>query len=269
LVDPAHESLSIARQCALVNLPRSSFYYAPCGESPLNLELMDLIDKRYTKMPSCGVPKMTEYLRRDGWHVNPKRVRRLMHKMGLEAVTGHRKRLSQPGKEHRIYPYLLRDLKIEQPNQVWCSDITYIGLPGGFVYLVAVMDWFSRYVLAWELSNTIDASFCVDTLVRALRHGRPGIFNTDQGCQFTSAEFTKTLSDADVRISMDGRGRCFDNIFIERLWRTVKYEEVYLRDYRDVSEAYRSLARYFKLYNEERIHENLGYRTPAEIHFAG
>jgi putative transposase len=266
-VDLNHEELSVARQCALLGVPRSTFYYAPVGESVENLSLMAEIDRTYTEFPYYGSPRMTAHLRRQEYAVNHKRVERLMRLMGLQAV-GPSRFTSRPDKTHRIYPYLLRDLKVERPNQVWCSDITYVGLRGGFVYLTAILDWYSRYVLAWELSNTLDADFCVSTLFRALRLGRPEIFNTDQGRQFTSAAFTGCLEKHGVRISMDGRGRCFDNIFIERLWRTVKYEEIYLKDYADVPETYRELGRYFQRYNHERLHQHLGYRTPAEVHFA-
>lgn len=266
MIEPSHAELSIANQCALLGLPRSTYYYAPKGETPLNLRLMRHIDEQYLRTPYYGAPKMTEHLRRLGLRVNHKRVERLMKLMGLRAATPKRW-LSQPDSTHRIYPYLLRDLVVKRPNQVWCTDITYIRLSGGFVYLVAVMDWFSRYVLAWELSNTLDVDFCLTALYRALRRGRPEIFNTDQGSQFTSQAFTGCLLDHDIRVSMDGRGRVYDNIFIERLWRSVKYEEVYLHDYGDVPQAYQRLGAYFAQYNDERLHENLGYRTPAEVHF--
>jgi len=208
----------------------------PRPESALNQELMRLIDEQYTRTPFYGSPRMTAHLRRQGFGINPKRVRRLMRRMGLEAV-GPKPRLSRANKKHRKYPYLLRDLDIRRPDQVWCSDITYIRLSGGFVYLTAVMDWHTRYVLSWELSNTLDASFCVSALERALGRSKPEIFNSDQGSQFTGGEFTGRLKSAGIRISMDGRGRVFDNIFVERLWRTVKYEEVYLKDYRTAAVA--------------------------------
>lgn len=249
-------------------MARSTFYYEPAGESPFNLSVMAAIDRVYTQLPYYGSPRMTAALRRQQFDVNHKRVERLMRVMGLHAIAPSR-RTSRPDKTHRIYPYLLRDLDVVRPNQVWCSDITYIGVRGGFVYLTAVMDWFSRYVLAWELSNTLDAEFCVAALFCALMQGQPEIFNTDQGCQFTSAAFTGCLEDNNVRISMDGRGRCFDNIFIERLWRSVKYEEVYLKEYADVPQTYRDLGAYFERYNHERLHQSLGYRTPADVHFSG
>ena len=209
---------------------------------------------------------MNWWLDEQGYAVNPKRVRRLMRRMGLEAI--YRKpSLSTPGPGHRIYPYLLRGVKIDHPNQVWCSDITYIRLRQGFIYLVAVMDWFSRYVLAWEISVSLETSFCLGALDWALQHERPEIFNTDQGAQFTSEDFTSRLQTHGIDISMDGRGRVIDNIFIERLWRTVKYEEVYLKDYLDVLEAVSNLKRYFAFYNYERPHQALGYHTPATVHF--
>jgi len=226
---------------------------------------MKLIDEQYTKMPFYGVEKMTEWLRRQGFAVNPKRIRRLMRLMGLEAVYP-KPWLSRADQGHKKYPYLLRELAIQRADQVWCADITYIRMLHGFLYLVAVMDWYSRYVLAWELSNTLDKQFCLDALGRALALSRPEIFNSDQGSQFTSTEFSGRLEVAGVRISMDGRGRVFDNIFIERLWRTVKYEEVYLKSYESVREARNGLARYFQLYNTERLHEALGYRTPQEVY---
>ena len=227
---------------------------------------MRLIDEQYIRTPFYGIRKMTRWLGEQGYAVNPKRIRRLMRQMGLEAI--YRKpRLSVPGRGHRIYPYRLSGLQIDRPNQVWSSDITYIRLQQGFIYLVAVMDWFSRYVLAWEVSISLDTSFCLAALDWALRSGQPDIFNTDQGAQFTSEEFTGRLEAQGIDISMDGRGRATDNIFIERLWRTVKYEEVYLKEYLDVLEAVANLKRYFAFYNHERLHQALGYRTPAAIYF--
>lgn len=226
---------------------------------------MRLIDEQYTRTPFYGIRKMTRWLGEQGYAVNPKRVRRLMRQMGLEAI--YRKpHLSVPGPGHRIYPYRLRGLKIDGPNQVWASDITYIRLRQGFLYLVAVMDWFSRYVLAWEVSVSLETSFCLAALDWALQSGQPDIFNTDQGSQFTSEEFTSRLETQGIDISMDGRGRVNDNIFIERLWRTVKYEEVYLKDYVDVREAVCHLKSYFAFYNQERLHQALGYQTPAAIY---
>lgn len=266
MIKPGYSEIPIYRQCELLGLSRSGYYYRPQGESPLNERLMNLIDEQYTKTPFYGVEKMTEGLRRQGFPVNPKRIRRLMRLMGLEAIYPKR-RLSIPSEEYRKYPYLLRDLAIERPDQVWCADITYIRMLHGFLYLVAIMDWYSRYVLAWELSNSLDKQFCLEALERALAISQPEIFNSDQGLQFTSSEFTGRLEAAGVRISMDGRGRVFDNIFIERLWRSVKYEEVYLHSYEGVRDARNSLKRYFRLYNTERLHESLGYKTPHEVYF--
>ena len=228
---------------------------------------MKLIDEQYIETPFYGIDKMTECLRRMGHQVNHKRIRRLMRQMGLEAVYPRRKRgLSIPEKQHKIYPYLLRDVQIIRPDQVWSADITYIRMYRGWLYLAAVMDWFSRYVLSWELSVTLESEFCVSTLEQAFGSGKPDIFNTDQGSQFTSDDFTNMLKDAGVQISMDGKGRVFDNIFVERLWRTVKVEEVYLRDYQTVAEATYNLGRYFEFYNNRRLQQALGYRTPAEVY---
>jgi len=259
--------LPLVRQCDLLGLARSTYYYEPEPEDGLNLELMRLIDKQYTRTPFYGSPKITLWLRRQGHEVNPKRVARLMRVMGLHAMAPRRS-LSKSGKEDQKHPYLLAGMKIERPNQVWSSDITYIPMARGFLYLVAVMDWFSRYVLSWELSNSLDSLFCVDALKNALRQGRPEVFNTDQGTQFTSGDFTGQLEAARIAISMDGKGRCFDNIFTERLWRSVKYEEVYLKDYADPADARRNLQEYFAFYNGERFHQSLAYRTPSEVHFA-
>jgi putative transposase len=254
------------QQCGLAGVWRSGLYYEAAPETAENLLLMRLLDEQYTRTPFYGVRKMVWWLDEQGYAVNPKRVRRLMRLMGLEAIYPKpRLSLSAPG--HKIYPYLLRDLTISRPDQTWCSDITYIRLRGGFIYLVAVMDWFSRYVLAWEVSVSLETSFCVSALNWALERGRPDIFNTDQGSQFTSHDFTGRLEDHGIDISMDGRGRVMDNIFIERLWRTVKYEEIYLKDYRDVPEAMANLKIYFGFYNHERPHQALGYQTPAEIYF--
>jgi putative transposase len=237
-------------------------------EGAENLELMRRLDEQYTRTPYYGVRRMTAWLRRDGWGVNPKRVRRLLRQMGLEAIYP-KPRLSQPGPGHRIYPYLLRGVTMERANQVWSADITYIRLVGSWLYLVAVMDWFSRYVLSWKLSASREGAFCVEALAEALRRGQPEMFNTDQGAQFTSEAFTGRLEQRGIRISMDGRGRALDNVFTERLWRSVKYEEVYLKEYREPAEAERGLRRYFRHYNHERLHQALGYRTPAEVHAAG
>ena len=266
-VEPQHRQISLSRQCELLGLARSSLYYLPTGDSNYNEKLMSLIDEQYMRTPFYGVDKMTAWLRRQGHLVNPKRVRRLMRLMALEAVYPRRKRgLSLPDKEHKVYPYLLKDLAITHPDQVWAADITYIRMYRGWLYLMAIMDWFSRYVIDWELSVTLEADFCVEALKRALATGRPEIFNTDQGSQFTSVDFIEPLKASDVQISMDGQGRVFDNIFVERLWRTVKVEEVYLRDYQTVAEARSSLGRYFAFYNYDRLHQALGYRTPAEVY---
>ena len=249
----------------MLGVNRGGLYYEPVGESEENLLLMRLLDEQYTRVPFYGSRKMTEWLWTKGYEVNRKRVQRLMALMGIEAVYAKPK-LSQPGEGHRIYPYLLRGVEVERVNQVWSTDITYIRMARGFVYLVAVMDWFSRYVLSWSLSLTMELDFCVEALQCALRRGRPEIFNSDQGSQFTSEKFTGELEARKIAISMDGRGRCMDNIFIERLWRSLKYEEVYLKDYASVTEARESIARYFRFYNQERLHQSLDYRTPAAIY---
>ena len=266
LVETGHPDLSIRRQCELLGLNRSGYYYRPAAESALNLKLMRLIDEQYLKMPFYGYRKMTAHLRRSGYPINTKRVRRLMNLMGIQAIAP-RPRTSISGKEHKIYPYLLRDTKITHPNQVWSADITYVPMQRGFMYLVAVMDWYSRYVLAWEISNTLEGAFCLDALEGALeQHGKPEIFNTDQGVQFTAKAFTGRLEDAEIRVSMDGRGRFVDNIFTERLWRSVKYEKIYLNEYETGFELMADLASYFDLYNHERVHQSLGYQTPAEVY---
>jgi putative transposase len=266
LVEPESARLSLARQCALLGLARSSYYYRPAAESPENLRFMRLIDEQYTKRPFYGVERMTAWLREQGELINPKRVRRLMRLMGIEAIYP-KPRLSQGNAEHRIYPYLLRGVKIERPNQVWSIDITYIRLLGGFVYLVAIIDWHSRYLLSWELSHTLEVGFCLSALERALQIGRPEIFNSDQGAQFTSREFTGQLERAGILISMDGRGRVFDNIFIERFWRTLKYEDIYLKDYEDVPALVTGVGSYLDFYNGERLHQSLDNRTPASLYF--
>jgi putative transposase len=259
-IEPEHPKLSIAQQCALVGLPRSTWYYRPAGESAENLALMRSIDEQYLRYPFYGSRKLADVL-----GVNRKRVQRLMRRMGIEAVYPKR-RTTWPAAGHQIYPYLLRNVAVTRPNQVWSSDITYIPLRHGFLYLVAVMDWYSRYVVSWRLSNTLEGSFCLEALDAALSFATPEIFNTDQGSQFTATAFTSRLEAARVAISMDGRGRALDNVFIERLWRSVKYEEVYLKDYTDGWEAEASLSAYFHFYNHERIHQSLGYRTPADVY---
>jgi putative transposase len=265
LIEPAHPQLSIRRQCALVGLARSTLYDQPLGEHVENLLLMRLLDEQYTATPFYGIRRMTAWLRQQGYAVNPKRVARLMRQMGLQAIYP-KPRLSQPAAGQTLYPYLLRGVTVDRVNQVWSADITYIRLQSGFVYLVAVIDWFSRYVLSWAVSITLDMLFCLEALEQALSRGQPEVFNTDQGAQLTSQGFTARLQKAGVRISMDGRGRALDNVFIERLWRSVKQEEVYLRDYQSVWDARYSLAQYFGCYNEERLHQALGYRTPATVY---
>ena len=264
---PHNDDISIQRQCELLGLARSAWYYQAQPEDPEDLHLMRLMDEQYTQTPFYGVLRMREWLKREHQIlVNPKRVRRLLRKMGLIAVYPKRN-LSKPAPGHKIYPYLLRGLKIRRPNQVWSTDITYIRLAGGFVYLVAIIDWYSRYVLSWSVSVTLDSSFCLEALDQAIRlYGKPDIFNSDQGCQFTSTEFTGRLKTEGIQISMDGRGRALDNVFVERLWRSVKYEEVYLHDYRTVPEAILGLRKYFGFYNTERPHQSLDYQTPQEVY---
>jgi putative transposase len=265
LVEVDHPELSVRHQCELLGLNRSTFYYEPTGASLEDLRLMRLIDEQYTAYPFYGSRKMTEWLTRQGEEINRKRVQRLMRVMGLEAIYP-KPRLSAAGRGHKIYPYLLRDVRIERPNQVWSTDITYVPLPSGFMYLAAVIDWYSRYVISWRLSNTLDGGFCLEMLEEALRSGSPEVFNTDQGAQFTAEAFTGRLLSAGVAVSMDGRGRALDNVFVERLWRTVKYEDVYIRYYETVAELLQGLTRYFAFYNQERIHQSLGYETPAEVY---
>ena len=270
MVEPEHGFLSLRRQCSLLGLHRSTYYYQPSGESDENQSLMLEIDKIYTRSPFFGSRKIAKELNRtEKWRdVDRKRVSRLMRLMGIEAIYP-KPRLSKSDDAHKKYPYLLRGLAITRPNQVWSTDITYIPTAKGFVYLTAIIDWYSRYVLSWELSNSLEASFCVKALKRALSlYGRPEIFNTDQGSQFTSEDFTGLLEVQGIRISMDGKGRCLDNIFIERLWRSVKYEEVYLKEYSTLPDARIGLELYFSFYNESRLHQALGYETPMEVYFA-
>ncbi len=257
---------SIRRQCRLAGLSRSHFYYNPVPESEENLHLMLLIDAQYMKRPEYGYPRMTDWLIDEGYEVNPKRIARLMQVMGLQAITPG-PHTSKPCPGHKIYPYLLRGVDIVRPNHVWSIDITYIPMSSGFLYLVAVIDWFSRYVISWELSNSMNSLFCVSALERALEVGNPEIFNTDQGVQFTSGDFTSVLLDKEISISMDGRGRALDNVFIERLWWTVKYENVYPRNYETGKALYCGLDTYFQYYNHERKHSSLDKKTPAEIFF--
>ncbi len=268
MIRRAHSDLSLSRQCRLLSISRSSFYYAPKGESPENLALMRRIDELFLKYPFYGSRQMVRQLRREGIRIGRHRVRRLMRLMGLEAIY-QAPRTSEPHPAHRVYPYLLKGLAIERPNQVWCADITYIPVQRGFLYLVAVMDWATRHVLAWRLSNTMDTRFCIEALNEALtRYGRPEIFNTDQGSQFTSCDFTGVLKDAGVAISMDGRGRFMDNIFIERLWRSLKYEAVYLHELTDGFKAERVISEWIGFYNTEWPHSALAGQTPAEAYGA-
>ena len=268
MIEPAHQRLSIARQCRLLSISRSSWYYTPVPESAETLALMRAIDAAFLEMPWYGSRQMVRHLRRDGIEVGRRRIRRLMAKMGLAPIY-QRPRTSDPHPQQRIYPYLLRNLAIDRPNQVWCADVTYSYIPmrRGFLYLVAIMDWATRKVLSWRLSNTMDAGFCVEALEEALaRYGKPEIFNTDQGSQFTSHAFTGVLRDAEIRISMDGRGRWMDNVFIERLWRSLKYECVYLHAFETGSELRNGLARWITYYNTQRPHSGLAGQTPAEAY---
>jgi putative transposase len=249
----------------LLGLSRSNVYYQPIPTPAADLRLMRLIDEQYTKCPFYGSRRMTAWLVRDGHEVNRKRVQRLLRVMGLEAIYP-KPRLSLPGVGHRVYPYLLRDVAVERPGHVWSADITYVPMPSGFMYLAATIDWFSRLVVSWKLSNTLDGSFCQEMLEEAFEQGTPEVFNTDQGVQFTARAFTARVERAGSAVSMDGRGRCLDNVFVERLWRSVKYEDVYIRGYETVLELERGLAAYFRFYNTERLHQSLGYRTPAEVH---
>ena len=264
MVDRQHPSLSAIRQCVLLGVSRSSVYYRAVGDSQEDLGLMKVIDQQYLDTPFYGSRRMAAWLRRRGHWVNRKRIRRLMRIMGIRAIY-RRPRTSKPGLGHKVYPYLLKGMKITRPNQVWAADITYIPMARGFLYLVAIMDWYSRYVLSWRLSNTLDVDFCVEALEEALKKGRPEIFNTDQGSQFTSEAFTGLLKQQGIQISMDGKGSYRDNLFVERLWRSVKYEEVYLKAYQDGRDARIGISKYFRFYNNQRPHQALGYRTPAEV----
>ena len=266
MADRTHPSLSLSRQCALLDISRSGLYYRKAGISEKDLTLMKLIDHQYLATPFYGTRRIAVWLKGQSYQVNRKHVRRLMRLMGLRAIY-RRPRTSQPGKGHKIYPYLLRSLAITRPNQVWAADITYIPMARGFLYLVAIMDWYSRYVLAWRLSNTLEADFCIAALEEALQKGKPEIFNTDQGAQFTGEAFTGILEQRGVHISMDGRGSYTDNLFIERLWRTVKYEEVYLKAYQDGREAKNGLDDFFRFYDDDRPHQALRYRTPSTVFY--
>lgn len=268
MVERDHRKLSIRRQCQLLGFSRSGFYHSSDAQpSAENANMMNEIDRIYTDCPFYGSRRITEALNRIRIKVNRKRIQRLMRIMGIAGVSPEKK-TTRPHPDHTVYPYLLRNLKVERPNQVWCADITYVPMKNGYMYLVAIMDWYSRFVLSWELSNSLDSLFCVEALKRALaNYGTPEIFNTDQGCQFTSEQFVQVLKDADIRISMDGRGRSLDNVFVERLWRSVKYEHIYLREYSFPLELYHGLSRYFRFYNEERPHQGLKNYTPNEVHY--
>jgi putative transposase len=258
--------LTLCEQLILSAVSKTAYYYEPVPETPENLLYMGLIDQEYTAHPYYGSRRMTVILQKLGYAINRKRIIRLMRQMGLEAIYP-KPNLSKANKEDKKYPYLLKDLKILSPNQVWSTDITYIPVRGGFLYLTAIMDWYSRYVLAWRLSNTLDVGFCLEALEEALRKEKPMIFNSDQGVQFTSKDFTGLLEAHNVRISMDGKGRAFDNIFVERLWRTVKYEEVYIKGYENGPEAHKGLGAYMPYYNNERPHQALDYCTPRTVHY--
>ena len=283
MINLKHKRISVRRQCELLGLNRSSFYYqpkkasrslkngaidiiSPIWETPENLRIMDRIDALYMDHPFYGSRNMRTVLNREGYQVNRKRIQRLMRLMGIQAIYP-KPRLSIGGKGHKIYPYLLKGLTIERPDQVWCADLTYIRLAHGFVYLVAIMDWYSRFVLSWRVSNTMDTEFCLTAFREALETGKPEIFNTDQGAQFTSDEHTSLLKDAGIQISMDGRGRVFDNIMIERFWRSLKYQDIYIKDYQTVMELISGLNAYFQFYNFERPHQSLSDQPPATIYF--
>jgi putative transposase len=265
MIEFSYCGLSIRRQCKLLSINRSTLYYKPIERESENSKLKRIIDEEYTMHPSLGYRKLKVFLGNQGYVVNDKRVRRLMKEMGIQAIYP-KPRTSIANKQHKKYPYLLKGKVINQVNQVWSTDITYIKLEKGFIYLTAVIDWYSRYVLSWRLSNTLDSNFCIEALNEALEYGKPEIFNTDQGVQYTSTEFTGILESAGIQISMDGKGRALDNIFVERLWRSVKYEEVYLKSYDGPRDAFDSLREYFKYYNNRRPHQSLGYKTPELVY---
>lgn len=267
MIEPKHATLSVQTQCSLLGLCRASYYYqAVDKDRETDLELMRLIDQEYLEHPFYGSRRMTEVIRANGFILNRKKVQRLMQEMGLEAIYP-KKNLSKPGEAEVKFPYLMNSLKIDRPNKAWCADITYIPLKEGFGYCIAVMDWWSRCVLSWRLSNSMDVSFCLEALEEAFSKGKPEVFNTDQGSQFTSSLFVEKLLDEEIRVSWDGRGRALDNVFIERLWRSLKYEDVYLKGYKGLSEARDGIARYFNFYNRERPHQALRNQTPLVVHF--
>jgi len=266
LILPGDLDFSIERQCDLIELSRSTYYFTPCPESIFNLTAMRVMDKLYTDHPHYGKRSMSINLRNIGYDVGVDLARTLMRKMGIEAIY-QKPNLSKPNLSHKIYPYLLRGVKIERVNQVWSTDITYIPMMNGFLYLTAIIDWYSRYVLAWKLSNSLDGLFCREVLQDALKIAHPEIFNTDQGAQYTCLEFIKILIDLGIRVSMDGKGRALDNVFVERLWRSVKYEDIYLREYCDGIELHAGLLRYFTFYNTQRCHSSLEYNTPVDVYY--
>lgn len=266
MIEEDEGQLSIARQCELLSLPRSTYYYKSIEETAHNLKLMAIIDEIYMKWPFYGSRKVKVELLKLGYKINRKKVQRLMQIMCL-IVIYPKPNLSKSNKDHVKYPYLLKDLVIDKVNMVWSTDITYIPMKDGFLYLTAVIDWHSRYVIAWKLSKNLESQFCIEVLQEALKRGKPEIFNTDQGSQYTSEKFLNVLKNNDIRISMDGKGRCLDNIFVERLWRSVKYEEVYLKSYENFKHAYENLEEYFVFYNDQRVHQSLGYRVPKSVHF--
>jgi len=267
LIDREHSRISINRQCALLKVSKGALYYEPKVIDPYNLILMDLIDEQHTKTPFYGSRRLTVYLKKvKGHHVNRKRIQRLMKLMRIAAVYPKPKTTNRD-KEHKIYPYLLRDVEIVRPDQVWSTDITYIRVGKGFVYLTTIIDWYSRYVLSWKLSNTLENTFCIEALEESLGYSKPEIFNTDQGSQYTASNFLKPLIARDIKISMDSKGRALDNIFVERLWRSVKYEEVYLNEYKTMRDTYKSLKNYFEFYNDKRFHQSLNYKVPRECYF--
>lgn len=269
MINPNNINLSLSAQCNLVSISRSNYYYTPTGECDFNLNLMYLIDKEHTAHPWYGSRQMTRFLRREGYCISRKRVRRLMHKMGI-CIIYRKLNTSKPNPQHPIYPYLLRDIIVDKPNQVWCSDITYIPMYRGFMYLVAVMDWFSRKVLSWKLSNSLEADFCVEAVVEAVKiFGKPNIFNTDQGSQYSSSSFTELLNNLGVQISMDGKGRWMDNIFIERLWRSLKYECIYLHEFSDGFALQKGIKHWVTYYNQERPHSTFAGQTPDEVYNPG
>jgi len=267
MIEKNHPDLSIEKQCDLLSIHRSGLYYKPCEETPLNLELMELIDREFIRLPFYGSERMTGHLNKMDYHVNVKRIRRLYQLMALRAIYPGPK-TSTGNKEHYKYPYLLKDLIIDRPNQVWATDITYIPMKHGFMYLVAIIDLYSRFIVGWGISNTLESNFCIEVLQEAInRYGKPEIFNSDQGAQFTCREFIQVLLDHEIKISMDGKGRAIDNVFIERFWRDVKYENVYLNSYSTGLELYKGLEEYIAFYNTERVHESLDYNFPYEFYF--